>query len=291
MESSDLNSINDVEVDEASIHLSAEEVTCDKERHFAGTTQEYPIRYPPEFIATKLPTNIGQTTSVDLYQCSMNKIDYGSGSDSAEEEHSPYSSTEKLKYEGFAPTGNLEETLTLREKPTIPPNANDVTRNMRSQCSQINIAQHKSGPLEQEMGDNVATEALVPTSSIRERATYREMSRPNVMPRGEMETPLNDNVTTQGIIDIPDIQGPNNSMSDVNIRLATFSSHATDWPHKNPSPEQTARAGMIFKGVFTIKGKEIYDMVECYKCGKTLYGFTENDDPVEEHKRFYPHCE
>ncbi|XP_053169446.1 baculoviral IAP repeat-containing protein 7 isoform X3 [Hemicordylus capensis] len=69
------------------------------------------------------------------------------------------------------------------------------------------------------------------------------------------------------------------SMKSEEKRLRTF--HC--WPEDAPVfPADLAAAGFFFIGPD--------DRVECFCCGGALYDWFAEDDPLEEHKRFFPTC-
>ncbi|KAK3589187.1 hypothetical protein CHS0354_018898 [Potamilus streckersoni] len=63
------------------------------------------------------------------------------------------------------------------------------------------------------------------------------------------------------------------------VRLSTFH----QWPHQSPGPLQLARAGLYYLGK--------KDQTVCYYCGGGLSSWAPEDDPDNEHVRWYPHCE
>lgn len=70
-------------------------------------------------------------------------------------------------------------------------------------------------------------------------------------------------------------------------RLITFK----DWPHATPSGADLAKTGMFFQGeIIDENNILIKDQVVCYKCGGTLLKWKEGDDPLKEHRKFFPNC-
>ncbi|KAL1843053.1 hypothetical protein VTJ49DRAFT_3188 [Mycothermus thermophilus] len=57
------------------------------------------------------------------------------------------------------------------------------------------------------------------------------------------------------------------------------------WPHKAPSAMELAKAGFFFE-----PHPKSPDNVVCFLCKKSLDGWEEHDDPVEEHLRHSPTC-
>lgn len=56
-----------------------------------------------------------------------------------------------------------------------------------------------------------------------------------------------------------------------------------NWPeNKQPKPEQLADAGFFYTGV--------QDITMCYYCGGGLKEWEENDDPWQEHLRWFNLC-
>ncbi|XP_077191939.1 baculoviral IAP repeat-containing protein 7 isoform X4 [Paroedura picta] len=69
------------------------------------------------------------------------------------------------------------------------------------------------------------------------------------------------------------------SMRSEEARLRTFQG----WPSSTPvSPADLAAAGFFLVGPG--------DRVECFCCGGMLYEWLPGDDPVAEHKKFFPRC-
>ncbi|KAJ6665721.1 hypothetical protein lerEdw1_002091 [Lerista edwardsae] len=69
------------------------------------------------------------------------------------------------------------------------------------------------------------------------------------------------------------------SMKSEERRLRTFQ----HWPDSAPvSPDDLAAAGFFFIGPD--------DRVECFCCGGVLYDWFAEDDPVAEHKKYFPTC-
>ncbi|OTB06474.1 hypothetical protein M426DRAFT_20924 [Hypoxylon sp. CI-4A] len=60
---------------------------------------------------------------------------------------------------------------------------------------------------------------------------------------------------------------------------------ALSWPHKQLDPVQFAQAGFFFDPTV-----EAPDNTVCFLCLKSITGWEENDNPVEEHLRLSPHC-
>lgn len=69
------------------------------------------------------------------------------------------------------------------------------------------------------------------------------------------------------------------SMKSEERRLRTF----RDWPDGAPvSPADLAAAGFFFTGPD--------DRVQCFCCGGALYDWFAEDDPIAEHKKYFPTC-
>ncbi|XP_047412909.1 baculoviral IAP repeat-containing protein 1 isoform X5 [Sciurus carolinensis] len=63
------------------------------------------------------------------------------------------------------------------------------------------------------------------------------------------------------------------------LRLDTFK----NWPHKSRlRVAALARAGLFYTG--------IEDMVQCFSCGGCLEKWKEEDDPFEDHTKYFPNC-
>lgn len=70
-------------------------------------------------------------------------------------------------------------------------------------------------------------------------------------------------------------------------RLLTF----REWPHVTPSGADLAEAGMFFQGEIADENNRlIRDQVVCYKCGGTLFEWKKGDDPLDEHRKYFPKC-
>ena len=68
--------------------------------------------------------------------------------------------------------------------------------------------------------------------------------------------------------------------SDSADRLKSYE----NWPTAlNQKPEKLSEAGLFYLGRS--------DHVKCYHCGGALRDWEENDDPVEEHAKYFPDCE
>ncbi|RWS25718.1 hypothetical protein B4U80_08159, partial [Leptotrombidium deliense] len=65
-------------------------------------------------------------------------------------------------------------------------------------------------------------------------------------------------------------------------RLRTFFTKTYAFPHHFPSPSSFARAGFIYTGPG--------DGVTCTFCNGTLTHWTTFDDPIKEHKFWFPSC-
>ncbi|KAL2018239.1 hypothetical protein VTK56DRAFT_1146 [Thermocarpiscus australiensis] len=71
-------------------------------------------------------------------------------------------------------------------------------------------------------------------------------------------------------------------------RVSSASSRAPKalhWPHKAPSPVTLAKAGFFFK-----PHPQSPDNVVCFLCAKSLDGWEEHDNPLEEHLKHSPTC-
>lgn len=224
-------------------------------RQIALGTQNFELRPPPENTRGQPPLQ-RSTIQSDSSQCARLRNDSDFESHAAIEESSPYSSLDDEKYEAQVPSNNISETRNRRESLLVHSEVVDLYA--RASASEVVQTQHfePSGKCVQESTEGFGEmEALIPTGSLKERPVVKI-----------------------------------NPYVDVNLRLATFLT--MDWPHEKPSPEQMADAGMVYLGVYFIKEKNeyVYDMVECYKCRRTMYAFKETDDPTEEHRRLYPDC-
>lgn len=68
-------------------------------------------------------------------------------------------------------------------------------------------------------------------------------------------------------------------------RILTFNHN---WPFKEGScsPENLAKAGFFYTG-----RKSTDDSVRCFVCFKELFGWSEDDDPFDEHRKHSENCE
>ncbi|XP_076467278.1 uncharacterized protein LOC143298323 isoform X2 [Babylonia areolata] len=70
-------------------------------------------------------------------------------------------------------------------------------------------------------------------------------------------------------------------LTTTHARLDTFRN--TGWPHsQNQSPEEMAKAGFYYTGPA--------DLVRWFCCGEGLQDWESQDDPLEEHARWFPAC-
>ena len=77
----------------------------------------------------------------------------------------------------------------------------------------------------------------------------------------------------------PCLHPDNEGFKNIEKRLETF----CEWPHLFPTPHALATAGMYY-----VKKR---DKVRCYYCGGGLHNWKPEDDPWEEHAKYFPHCE
>ncbi|XP_076805788.1 baculoviral IAP repeat-containing protein 7-A-like [Clavelina lepadiformis] len=77
----------------------------------------------------------------------------------------------------------------------------------------------------------------------------------------------------------------NPHMRSEESRLQTFLDHSSSWPsHRiHATPRQISKAGMYYLGV--------RDRVKCWYCNGGLQNWERNDDPWEEHTKWFPMCE
>ncbi|CAK8686354.1 unnamed protein product [Clavelina lepadiformis] len=77
----------------------------------------------------------------------------------------------------------------------------------------------------------------------------------------------------------------NPHMKSEESRLQTFLDHSSSWPaHRiRATPRQIANAGMYYLGV--------RDRVKCWYCNGGLQNWERDDDPWEEHAKWFPQCE
>ncbi|XP_076799712.1 baculoviral IAP repeat-containing protein 7-like isoform X1 [Clavelina lepadiformis] len=77
----------------------------------------------------------------------------------------------------------------------------------------------------------------------------------------------------------------NPHMRSEESRLQTFLDHSSSWPaHRiRATPRQIAKAGMYYLGV--------RDRVKCWYCNGGLQNWERDDDPWEEHAKWFPMCE
>ena len=74
-------------------------------------------------------------------------------------------------------------------------------------------------------------------------------------------------------------------MRSKNARLQTFLDNFTTWPaHRiRATPQQIVDAGMYYLG--------LRDRVKCWYCNGGLQNWNQEDDPWEEHTKWFPSCE
>ena len=77
----------------------------------------------------------------------------------------------------------------------------------------------------------------------------------------------------------PCLHPDNESFKDIEKRLETF----RGWPYLFTTPNALAAAGMYYQ--------KKRDKVKCYYCGGGLQNWKPEDDPWEEHAKYFPHCE
>lgn len=80
---------------------------------------------------------------------------------------------------------------------------------------------------------------------------------------------------------IPSGAVPARSDSDLKIlenRLRTY----TNWPLDFITPDQLAQAGFYYLNVA--------DQVKCVSCGGIIGQWERNDQPIQEHRKFFPDC-
>ncbi|XP_076811409.1 baculoviral IAP repeat-containing protein 7-like isoform X2 [Clavelina lepadiformis] len=77
----------------------------------------------------------------------------------------------------------------------------------------------------------------------------------------------------------------NPHMRSEESRLQTFLDHSSSWPaHRiRATPKEIANAGMYYLGV--------RDRVKCWYCNGGLQNWERDDDPWEEHAKWFPMCE
>ena len=77
----------------------------------------------------------------------------------------------------------------------------------------------------------------------------------------------------------------NPHMRSREARLQTFLDHSTTWPaHRvRATPQQIVDAGMYYLG--------LRDRVKCWYCNGGLQNWDQEDDPWEEHAKWFPLCE
>ncbi|XP_060608667.1 uncharacterized protein LOC132760658 [Ruditapes philippinarum] len=284
-----------VETDNASllyIKEIKEEETGESLRYVACSEKTYNVCYPPEKPQVRYTLSFSkrQDLGFEHYQCSQNKNDLGSGSDSGEEENSPYGSPEAIAPSGRKP----KAVVSMRQRPDYDYYAFAAYTEQKRPVvmANENIRQQDSEPYanEETCINGNGTLALSGSSTETTTPLYKRNGY-CLAPLGEMTTQSNDTskIYTKRLEPFNRLP-TKDKFEDVNMRLATFFEQV-DWPHTYPTAEMMASAGFIFKGVYTVnETTTIYDMVECYKCGGTLYGFTETDDPAEEHRSHYPNC-
>ncbi|XP_076816620.1 baculoviral IAP repeat-containing protein 7-like [Clavelina lepadiformis] len=83
----------------------------------------------------------------------------------------------------------------------------------------------------------------------------------------------------------PCLNPVNPHMKSKKSRLQTFLDHSSSWPtHRiRTTPRQIANAGMYYLGV--------RDRVKCWYCNGGLQNWERDDDPWQEHTKWFPLCE
>ena len=214
-----------LETDNASLLYQCEEETGHPEKFIACSEREYRILFPPQIPDIRPEINSGaRNQGIEYYQCSQNKDEMGSASDSAEEENSPYGSPEKQKYEMMVVSGKSSSDASRKQR---LPNAITTYEEPREQST---LALGRS-------------EALALSGSRKENPSPTKTSN-TVMPRGEMDSPVVVNNSKRD--GLSNLTKKENINEDVNVRLMTFLSKG--WPHATPSAEAMAKAGLGFKG-------------------------------------------
>jgi hypothetical protein len=240
-----------VETDNASllyIKKIKEEKTCEPLRYVACSEKTYNVCYPPERPQVRYTLRFSnrQDLGFEHYQCSQNKNDLGSGSDSGEEENSPYGSPEAI-----APSGKPQGKVAIRRKPDCDDNAMATYTEQKRPVvmAKENIRQQRNGPYanEETCRNGKGTLALSGSSTETTTLLY-ERNGYCLAPRGEMLTQSNDtgNIYTNRLEPF-NRRSTKDKFEDVNIRLATFFERV-DWPHTYPTAEMMVSAGFTFKG-------------------------------------------
>lgn len=266
------------------------------EGHIALGTKNYELSFPPKITREKPPLQPSTIQTGNFYQCARSRNDSDSGSDSAKEETSPYSSLEDKKFEAQVLSNKDSERREERKKPAHRENVISYATATAPGVVQSQQSIKTPGLWMQESNENFRQkETLVTAGSVEtfpRRSTFGVtdgFDRAPLVPR-RVTSPQS---TFVGGLPAPQPPpgGEPNQYEDASMRLITFLGNQR-WPHEKPSAEQMAEAGMFYLGVVRIKGKnkDVYDMVECYKCHGRMQEFKENDDPREEHRRLYPKC-
>lgn len=269
------------------------------EGHIALGTKNYELSFSTQITRENPPLQPSTIQAGIFYQCARSREDSDSGSDSAKEETSPYSSLEVKKFEAQVLSNIDSERREERKKPA---HRETVISYATATAPGVVQSQQSSGIFRQESNENFRERGtLITARSVKDMPVVGTCPRRSTfgVKDGFEQAPLVPRrITSPQSTSVggppspqPPPGGEPNQNADASMRLTTFVGNQK-WPHKKPSAEQMAEAGMFYLGVVRIKGKnkDVYDMVECYKCHGRMQEFKENDDPREEHRRLYPKC-
>ncbi|XP_076799916.1 inhibitor of apoptosis protein-like isoform X1 [Clavelina lepadiformis] len=142
-----------------------------------------------------------------------------------------------------------------------------------------------------EFNSNVTIQANVTITTSSQSASFtslpRSTSPPSVIAatRANQVSHRNVGILQANMNLFPCSNPVNPHMRSEESRLQTFLDHSSSWPaHRiRATPRQISNAGMYYLGV--------RDRVKCWYCNGGLQNWERDDDPWEEHAKWFPLCE
>ena len=181
------------------------------------------------------------------------------------------------KVHGNSPTSaNQHSTISGSEANDYLPHEVASGSNASSASIKVNSCVNNEVTINQTPIENIHQ---VANSAVVERNSFNES---NLFP-----TDLNQqHQSQQNLVHVFPCHHPiNPHMRSREARLQTFLDHSTTWPayRVRATPQQIVDAGMYYLGS--------RDRVKCWYCNGGLQNWDQEDDPWEEHAKWFPLCE
>ncbi|XP_076803086.1 uncharacterized protein LOC143447047 [Clavelina lepadiformis] len=182
------------------------------------------------------------------------------------------------------PNTSTYQTASVAQATRVPPPSVVAATRAAERNSLAHVTNSTLGEIER---SRLTTNSLFPCSNSVNPHMRSEESRQNsvYIPPDNITEEVSESEQSGNKTLFPCSNPVNPHMRSKESRLQTFLDHSSSWPaHRiRATPRQIANAGMYYLGV--------RDRVKCWYCNGGLQNWERDDDPWEEHAKWFPMCE